>query len=125
MHRSSWLHPKDASILNCLGVVQVGVHAAICARSVQHNPDQFFSYNTNLVPPYQVLVDTNFINGAIQTKQDVLQGLITCLVAKCKLEYGCEIAQPLFRRAYRQAVVFSNACFYYLYLLCAPKATYA
>ncbi|CDI78309.1 rRNA-processing protein FCF1, putative [Eimeria acervulina] len=49
---------------------------------VQHNPDQFFSYNTNLVPPYQVLVDTNFINGAIQTKQDVLQGLITCLVAK-------------------------------------------
>lgn len=50
---------------------------------VQHNPSQFFSYNTNLVPPYQVLVDTNFINGAIQTKQDVLQGLLTCLVAKC------------------------------------------
>lgn len=64
----------------------------VCIRlcSVQHNPSQFFSYNTNLVPPYQVLVDTNFINGAIQTKQDVLQGLITCLVAKCEqaLTYG-------------------------------------
>ncbi|CDJ29506.1 rRNA-processing protein FCF1, putative [Eimeria mitis] len=55
----------------------------VLKEHVQHNPDQFFSYNTNLVPPYQVLVDTNFINGAIQTKQDVLQGLITCLVAKC------------------------------------------
>jgi hypothetical protein len=28
----------------------------------------FFSYNSTLVPPYRVLVDTNFINFSIQNK---------------------------------------------------------
>ena len=28
----------------------------------------FFSHNTNMVPPYRVLVDTNFINFSIQNK---------------------------------------------------------
>ncbi|KEP64048.1 UNVERIFIED_CONTAM: rRNA-processing protein FCF1, putative [Hammondia hammondi] len=51
--------------------------------SVQANSSMFFLYNTNLVPPYQVIVDTNFVNAAVQIKTDVIKGLMDCLVAKC------------------------------------------
>ncbi|KAL8436395.1 hypothetical protein ACSSS7_001795 [Eimeria intestinalis] len=79
------MHPKDQRLQKKEEKKQARrkEREATLREHVQHNPSQFFSYNTNLVPPYQVIVDTNFINGAIQTKQDVLQGLITCLVAKC------------------------------------------
>merc|ERR1711877_69804 len=43
----------------------------------------FFQYNTNLKPPYQVLLDTNFINMSIQMKLDVFQASMECLLAKC------------------------------------------
>ncbi|KAK4746426.1 hypothetical protein SAY87_012738 [Trapa incisa] len=41
----------------------------------------FFKYNTGLGPPYNVLVDTNFINFSIQNK--VKKGMMDCLYAKC------------------------------------------
>ena len=43
----------------------------------------FFSYNMSLGPPYQVIIDTNFINFAIQNKIDIIEGLMDCLYAKC------------------------------------------
>mmetsp|Transcript_21677 Transcript_21677/g.49350 ORF Transcript_21677/g.49350 Transcript_21677/m.49350 type:complete len:208 (+) Transcript_21677:69-692(+) len=43
----------------------------------------FFQYNTNLRPPYQLLVDTNFINMSIQMKLDVFQASMQCMLAKC------------------------------------------
>ena len=43
----------------------------------------YFSYNTSLGPPYQVLIDTNFINLSIQNKIDIFQGMMSCLLAKC------------------------------------------
>mmetsp|Transcript_69175 Transcript_69175/g.165871 ORF Transcript_69175/g.165871 Transcript_69175/m.165871 type:complete len:209 (+) Transcript_69175:46-672(+) len=43
----------------------------------------FFQYNLNLRPPYQLLVDTNFINMSIQMKLDVFQASMQCLLAKC------------------------------------------
>eukprot|EP00389_Voromonas_pontica_P006167 GDKH01009255.1.p1 GENE.GDKH01009255.1~~GDKH01009255.1.p1 ORF type:complete len:204 (+),score=26.83 GDKH01009255.1:118-729(+) len=43
----------------------------------------FFQYNTNLGPPYQIIVDTNFVNFSIQHKMDILQGMIDTLFAKC------------------------------------------
>ncbi|XP_044493179.1 rRNA-processing protein FCF1 homolog isoform X2 [Mangifera indica] len=43
----------------------------------------FFKYNTTLVPPYRVLVDTNFINFSIQNKLDLEKGMMDCLYAKC------------------------------------------
>lgn len=43
----------------------------------------FFQYNTQLGPPYHVLVDTNFINFSIQNKLDIVQGMMDCLYAKC------------------------------------------
>ncbi|KAL9307350.1 putative rRNA-processing protein Fcf1/Utp23 [Arabidopsis thaliana] len=43
----------------------------------------FFSHNSSLVPPYRVLVDTNFINFSIQNKIDLEKGMMDCLYAKC------------------------------------------
>eukprot|EP01118_Nematostelium_gracile_P000428 TRINITY_DN10476_c0_g1_i1.p1 TRINITY_DN10476_c0_g1~~TRINITY_DN10476_c0_g1_i1.p1 ORF type:complete len:217 (+),score=50.40 TRINITY_DN10476_c0_g1_i1:53-652(+) len=43
----------------------------------------FFKYNTTLGPPYHVLIDTNFINFAIQNKLDVIPAMMDCLYAKC------------------------------------------
>ncbi|XP_002158440.3 rRNA-processing protein FCF1 homolog isoform X1 [Hydra vulgaris] len=43
----------------------------------------FFQYNTQLGPPYRVIVDTNFINFSIQNKLDIFQSMIDCLYAKC------------------------------------------
>mmetsp|Transcript_10444 Transcript_10444/g.31476 ORF Transcript_10444/g.31476 Transcript_10444/m.31476 type:complete len:196 (+) Transcript_10444:269-856(+) len=44
----------------------------------------FFKYNAQLGPPYQVLVDTNFINFAIKNKIDLVKGMMDCLYAECK-----------------------------------------
>ncbi|EFJ49448.1 hypothetical protein VOLCADRAFT_109032 [Volvox carteri f. nagariensis] len=44
----------------------------------------FFRYNTQLGPPYQVLVDTNFINFSIRNKIDLVRGMVDCLYAECK-----------------------------------------
>ncbi|KAF3557292.1 hypothetical protein F2Q69_00015078, partial [Brassica cretica] len=53
-------------------------------RNVPSVPSgMFFSHNTNMVPPYRVLVDTNFINFSIQNKIDIEQGMMFCLNAKC------------------------------------------
>ncbi|XP_053701252.1 rRNA-processing protein FCF1 homolog [Synchiropus splendidus] len=43
----------------------------------------FFQYNTQLGPPYHVLIDTNFINFSIKAKLDIVQSMMDCLYAKC------------------------------------------
>ena len=45
----------------------------------------FFKFNSALGPPYHVLLDTNFINFAIQNKLDIMQSAMTCLLAKCHI----------------------------------------
>lgn len=45
----------------------------------------FFKYNTQLGPPYQVIVDTNFINFSIRNKLDIYRAMMDCLLAKCAL----------------------------------------
>lgn len=53
-------------------------------RHVEQTPSNlFFQYNTSLGPPYQVLVDTNFINFSIKNKLDVVRSMMDCLLAKC------------------------------------------
>jgi U3 small nucleolar RNA-associated protein 24 len=42
----------------------------------------FFEHNKALGPPYNVLLDTNFINFSIQHKLDIFKSLMDCLVAK-------------------------------------------
>lgn len=43
----------------------------------------FFQYNTQLGPPYHILIDTNFVNFSIKNKLDIIQNLMDCLYAKC------------------------------------------
>lgn len=43
----------------------------------------FFEYNTQLGPPYHVIVDTNFINFSIKNKLDIFKNMLECLYAKC------------------------------------------
>jgi len=43
----------------------------------------FFRHNTALVPPYDVLVDTNFINFSVQNKLDIMKSMMDCLYAEC------------------------------------------
>uniref|UniRef100_A0AAQ4S003 rRNA-processing protein FCF1 homolog n=1 Tax=Gasterosteus aculeatus aculeatus TaxID=481459 RepID=A0AAQ4S003_GASAC len=58
--------------------------AALKEREVTKYPScLFFQYNTQLGPPYHVLVDTNFINFSIKAKLDIVQSMMDCLYAKC------------------------------------------
>lgn len=43
----------------------------------------FFKYNAELGPPYNVIVDTNFINFSIKNKLEVVSAMMDCLLAKC------------------------------------------
>lgn len=43
----------------------------------------FFQYNTQLGPPYHILIDTNFVNFSIKYKLDIVQNMMDCLYAKC------------------------------------------
>ncbi|KAJ3506667.1 hypothetical protein NLJ89_g6743 [Agrocybe chaxingu] len=43
----------------------------------------FLAHNTALVPPYRVLIDTNFINFSLQNKLELIAGMMDCLYAKC------------------------------------------
>ncbi|KAB2572218.1 rRNA-processing protein FCF1 [Lasiodiplodia theobromae] len=43
----------------------------------------FFQYNTALVPPYSVLVDTNFLSHTVQRKLELLPSMMDTLFAKC------------------------------------------
>eukprot|EP01031_Cornospumella_fuschlensis_P039055 gene39055-47516_t len=43
----------------------------------------FFEYNTQLGPPYHVLVDTNFIHFSIKNKLEIYKSMMDCLLAKC------------------------------------------
>ncbi|XP_062502721.1 rRNA-processing protein FCF1 homolog [Corticium candelabrum] len=53
-------------------------------RNVPQVPSAlFFTYNTQLGPPFYVIVDTNFINFSIKNKLDVFQSMMDCLYAKC------------------------------------------
>ncbi|EPZ34299.1 Fcf1-domain-containing protein [Rozella allomycis CSF55] len=43
----------------------------------------FFRYNQSLGPPYHIILDTNFINMAIQNKLEIISAMMDCLYAKC------------------------------------------
>jgi U3 small nucleolar RNA-associated protein 24 len=42
----------------------------------------FLKYNTQLGPPFHVIIDTNFVNFSIKNRIDVMKGLMDCLYAK-------------------------------------------
>ncbi|KAL2046111.1 hypothetical protein N7G274_001558 [Stereocaulon virgatum] len=44
----------------------------------------FFQYNTALRPPYNILVDTNFLSHTVQHKLELLSTMMDCLYAECR-----------------------------------------
>uniref|UniRef100_A0A1Q3F981 rRNA-processing protein FCF1 homolog n=1 Tax=Culex tarsalis TaxID=7177 RepID=A0A1Q3F981_CULTA len=52
-------------------------------EKTQTSSAMFFQYNTQLGPPYHILVDTNFINFSVKNKLDVVKTMMDCLYAKC------------------------------------------
>ena len=54
----------------------------------------FFEHNEALLPPYKVLLDTNFFSHAVRNKVDVLDGLMDTLLAKVHpIVTECTIAE--------------------------------
>lgn len=59
-------------------------HKGEAKNHVDQTPTaMFFQYNTQLGPPYHVLVDTNFINFSIKNKLEIYKSMMDCLLAKC------------------------------------------
>ncbi|KAF8342680.1 Fcf1-domain-containing protein [Cantharellus anzutake] len=52
-------------------------------RAPQVASSLFLNHNEALAPPYRVLIDTNFINFSMQSKIELIQGMMDCLYAKC------------------------------------------
>ncbi|CAD6186144.1 unnamed protein product [Caenorhabditis auriculariae] len=56
------------------------------ALKIVHAPKissaMYMRYNTQLGPPFHVIVDTNFVNFAVKNRMDVFQGFMDCLFAK-------------------------------------------
>jgi len=52
-------------------------------RVEQVASSMFLAHNSALVPPYRVLIDTNFINFSLQNKLELISGMMDCLYAKC------------------------------------------
>ncbi|XP_017461711.1 PREDICTED: rRNA-processing protein FCF1 homolog [Rhagoletis zephyria] len=59
------------------------LHALKVHHVQQQSSALFFQYNTQLGPPYHIILDTNFINFSIKNKLDIIQGMMDCLYAKC------------------------------------------
>ncbi|KAI3433824.1 hypothetical protein D9Q98_003628 [Chlorella vulgaris] len=55
----------------------------------------FFRYNTQLGPPYQVIIDTNFINFSIRNKIDLVKGMMDCFSQDAEGEMLRQILQTL------------------------------
>merc|ERR1712226_284653 len=51
-------------------------------HATQTSSAMFFKYNTQLGPPYHVILDTNFVNFSIRNKLDIFNSLFACLNAK-------------------------------------------
>ncbi|KAF7833815.1 rRNA-processing protein FCF1-like protein [Senna tora] len=96
-------------------------------RNVPYYPSSlFFTHNTELGPPYRVLVDTNFINFSIQNKLDLEKGMMDCLYAKCTpCITDCVIAElEKLGQKYRVALRIAKDP-RFVRLPCTHKGTYA
>ncbi|KAI4118971.1 MAG: hypothetical protein LQ345_001053 [Seirophora villosa] len=82
---------------------------AVVREVPQVSSSLFFQYNTALVPPYSVLVDTNFLSHTVQHKLELQSTMMDCLYAKCvPIITACVMAEleklgPKYRVALRIA----------------------
>ncbi|PNY28386.1 rRNA-processing protein fcf1 [Tolypocladium capitatum] len=85
------------------------VNGELVREAPQMPSNMFFQHNTALVPPYNVLVDTNFLSHTVQRKLSMLESMMDCLYAKCNpIITSCVMAEleklgPKYRLALRVA----------------------
>mmetsp|Transcript_106675 Transcript_106675/g.299722 ORF Transcript_106675/g.299722 Transcript_106675/m.299722 type:complete len:208 (-) Transcript_106675:113-736(-) len=86
----------------------------------------FFQFNEALKPPFQILLDTNFINGSIQMKLDIFKASMECLLAKCiPCVTDCVMAElEKMGGRYRMALRLAKDP-RFMRLTCQHKGTYA
>ena len=98
----------------------------IVRRVKQVNSAMFFSFNTQLIPPYQVILDTNFINFSISNKLDPIRAAMDCLYAKVEpIITDCVMAElEKLGRKYRLALRLAKDK-RFKRLSCDHKGTYA
>jgi hypothetical protein len=82
------ISPKDTRVRENLEKAQAKEAAIVKKETEPRQVEQgvsalFFQYNTQLGPPYHILVDTNFINFSIRKKLDMVRSMMDCLLAKC------------------------------------------
>ena len=53
--------------------------------AIKSSSAMFHSFNQQLGPPYNILLDTNFINHSIQNKLDLIKSSMDLLMAKCNV----------------------------------------
>ncbi|XP_014255928.1 rRNA-processing protein FCF1 homolog [Cimex lectularius] len=83
-HMKKMISLKDPRVLEKLGKKKIEKKKPDAVNHVpQVSSALFFQYNSQLGPPYHVLVDTNFINFSIKYKLDIIQSMMDCLYAKC------------------------------------------
>lgn len=69
----------------CALIFAHSLHFCLIHSSPQVASSMFLAHNAALVPPYRVLIDTNFINFSLQNKLELVSGMMDCLYAKCAL----------------------------------------
>ncbi|RUS73824.1 hypothetical protein EGW08_018417 [Elysia chlorotica] len=92
----------------------------------QASSAMYFNYNTQLGPPFHIIVDTNFINFSIKNKLDIVTSMMDCLYAKC-IPYitDCVMAElEKLGRKYRVALKIAKDSRFHQ-LTCIHKGTYA
>ena len=95
-------------------------------RIEKERSSMFFAHNKDLGPPYNILVDTNFINFSIQYKLDIVDSMMQCLLAKCTpCVSDCVVAElEKLGHRYRLALKLTKDP-RFRRLSCAHKGTYA
>lgn len=59
------------------------VGGELVKEAPQMPSNMYFQVNEALVPPYSVLVDTNFLSHTVQRKLSLVESMMDCLYAKC------------------------------------------
>ncbi|EJW04918.1 hypothetical protein EDEG_00938 [Edhazardia aedis USNM 41457] len=83
---------KLKPMLNCKRNKEIKITEG--TQNIEPNFDDYFKINHQLIPPYNVIVDTNFINFSIKKKLDMHTEFIKCLCSGVNLYItDCVIAE--------------------------------
>ncbi|GJN75277.1 hypothetical protein PLICBS_009374 [Purpureocillium lilacinum] len=100
---------KEKAELEAKAKAKKTADGELVREAPQMPSNMFFQHNTALVPPYNVLVDTNFLSHTVQRKLSLLESMMDCLYAKCNpIITSCVMAEleklgPKYRLALRVA----------------------